>query len=127
MDEVVTRAKTLCLAGWLALSETPALAQGLIDPMRPPAAFDRSAGQQVASTEPVLQSVLVGPNRRVAVIDGETVRQGDRFRDARVARIIPGAVELVRGAERQVLKLNPVPDAVVATPAAAAVVTGLVR
>jgi MSHA biogenesis protein MshK len=39
------------------------------------------------------------------VIDGETVRLGEEYKGARVARITPTAVELVRGKERQVLRL----------------------
>ena len=39
------------------------------------------------------------------MIDGETVRLGEQFHGARVARIGDNEVELVRGAERQVLRL----------------------
>jgi MSHA biogenesis protein MshK len=57
---------------------------------------------------PQLQSVLIARQpggRQVAVIDGETVRLGEEYKGARVARITPTAVELVRGKERQVLRL----------------------
>jgi MSHA biogenesis protein MshK len=59
---------------------------------------------------PQLQSVLIAPGpggRQVAVIDGETVRVGETFRGARVVRMTQNEVELVRGREHQVLKLNP--------------------
>jgi MSHA biogenesis protein MshK len=39
------------------------------------------------------------------VIDGETVRLGEQFHGARVTRIGENEVELVRGRERQVLRL----------------------
>jgi MSHA biogenesis protein MshK len=57
---------------------------------------------------PRLQSILVAREaggRRLAVIDGETVRLGEQFHGARVARIGDNEVELVRGGERQVLRL----------------------
>ena len=41
------------------------------------------------------------------MIDGETVRLGGSFRGARVARMTENQVELVRGRERQVLRLEP--------------------
>jgi MSHA biogenesis protein MshK len=58
---------------------------------------------------PQLQSVLISRQpggRHVAVIDGETLRLGETYKGARVARIEQDEVELVRGRTRQVLKLN---------------------
>lgn len=107
-----------CLAACCVLAAAatlPAAAQVLRDPTRPPAtmlpggAGARAAGP-VAAPGPRLQSVLIAPQpggRHVAVIDGETVRLGDMFRGARVTRMTPDEVELVRGRERRVLKLNP--------------------
>lgn len=95
----------------LALS-VPALcpAQELDDPTRPPArlAAADAAGGAIADGVPVLQSVLVGRGagaRRVAVIDGDTVREGDSWRGSRVARIRPGEVVLTKGKDRQVLRM----------------------
>jgi MSHA biogenesis protein MshK len=106
MDEAVK--KTLVLA-LMAIASAGAAAQALQDPTRPPAAA--SAGYAVAAqpaSGPQLQSVLVGRapgGRHLAVIDGETVRLGEQFQGARVARIGESEVELVRGKERQVLRL----------------------
>jgi MSHA biogenesis protein MshK len=121
MDETVKR---LCLCLLLSAS-TLARAQALQDPTRPPAAFmagQGAAGQPAAA--PVdrqphmqLQSVLIARQpggRHLAVIDGETLRLGDTYRGARVARIEQDEVELVRGRTRQVLKLNPAAPAHVA-------------
>jgi MSHA biogenesis protein MshK len=111
MDEAVKR---VCFCVLLAASNL-APAQALQDPTRPPAALTAgqgSAGQAVAPAAeraPQLQSVLIARQpggRHVAVIDGETLRLGDSFRGARVARIEQNEVELVRGRTRQVLKLN---------------------
>lgn len=109
MDEAV---KKLSLALSLAamLASLPAAAQTLADPTRPPAAFDTSRPEGAGDGAPRLQSVLISPRaggRHVAVIDGETVRLGDSFRGARVARMTADRVELVRGRERQVLRLDP--------------------
>jgi MSHA biogenesis protein MshK len=83
--------------------------QGLHDPTRPPdAANPMPAAAPETKLEPQLQSVLVGPAagaHRVAVIDGESVRVGERFHGARVVRIADNEVELERGRERQVLRL----------------------
>jgi MSHA biogenesis protein MshK len=54
-----------------------------------------------------LQSVLISPKRKVAVINGDTVQVGDRVGDARVVRIVEGEVVLARGGQWQTLKLFP--------------------
>jgi MSHA biogenesis protein MshK len=83
-------------------------AQALRDPTRPPAGATAPAAGSLAASGPQLQSVLIARaagGRHVAVIDGETVRPGETFRGAKVARIGENEVELVRGRERQVLRL----------------------
>jgi MSHA biogenesis protein MshK len=112
MDEAVNPVRMLLAAAVLLGAYGAAPAQMLRDPTRPPAQLVAlragAAGAGGASAAPQLQSVLIGRQaggRRVAVIDGETVRLGDSFRGARVARMTQTEVELVRGRERQVLKL----------------------
>lgn len=125
MDDAVKTVSTLSTAALLLAASLPlaASAQQLSDPTRPPARFDssREAGG-AADGEPQLQSVLLVPGqggRRVAVIDGQTVRPGEYYQGARVVRISQGEVELVRGRERQVLKLNKEPAGAVTTAPAA--------
>lgn len=87
-----------------------ALAQALRDPMRPPAAAEGGA-VAAAGEAPVaarLQSVLISPARRVAVIDGRVVRVGERVGDATVVAISESQVVLQRADARETLKLNPV-------------------
>ena len=97
----------------LALSTQAAGAQALLDPTRPPAALGaRLDAGSAGDGLPRLQSVLISPRqggRHVAVIDGETVRLGDTYKGARVARMTQTEVELVRGRERQILRLEPSP------------------
>ena len=106
--------KPACFALLLAVANL-AGAQALQDPTRPPAALMTGqglAGQADAAPvkrAPQLQSVLIARQpggRHVAVIDGETLRLGDTYQGARVARIEQNEVELVRGRTRQVLTLN---------------------
>jgi len=114
MDEAVRMTtKTLlalAIASMAAVSGLAA-AQALQDPMRPPASMIAPAAgtdNAAPSAAPQLQTILIGRapgGRHLAVIDGETVRPGDDFRGARVARIADDEVELVRGRERQVLRL----------------------
>jgi MSHA biogenesis protein MshK len=102
----------------LMLATQGAGAESLADPTRPPAALgERGAAGAPGDAAPRLQSVLIAPGaggRQVAVIDGETVRLGQSYKGARVTRMTQTQVELVRGRERQVLRLEPVaalPDA----------------
>jgi MSHA biogenesis protein MshK len=86
-------------------------AQALVDPTRPPypAAADEEPGGKAAA-RPQLQSVLISPTRRIAIISGQTVRQGDKHGDATVVRIGVSEVFLRRGDDTEVLKLTPAVD-----------------
>lgn len=108
MAETLTLARRGALAAFLFLAQACVQAQALQDPTRPFAAAATVDGDETA-IGPQLQSVLIARQaggRHVAVIDGETVRLGETFRGARVARITPREVELVRGKDRQVLRLS---------------------
>jgi MSHA biogenesis protein MshK len=113
MDEAVSIFTTMSKGAMLILLASGAFqaqAQALQDPTRPPAAAMAGSAAPAAGavSAPRLQSILVGREaggRHLAVIDGETVRLGEQFHGARVARIGDNEVELVRGKERQVLRL----------------------
>lgn len=97
----------LLLAGWWASSA--ALAQPLADPMRPPAAAAASPEPGEATKGAArLQSVLISPSRRVAVIDGRVVREGERVGDATLVSIAASHVLLRGPGGRETLKLIPV-------------------
>jgi MSHA biogenesis protein MshK len=108
MAETVILPRRLLIAASLCLAQALAHAQSLQDPTRPMlAAAPADSGAEI-SAGPQLQSVLIGRQpggRHVAVIDGDTVRLGELYKGARVARITPTEVELVRGKDRQVLRL----------------------
>ena len=102
----MTRVLTLALA----CSCGAAAAQGgpLADPTRPPSAVaERPASEAAAPAGPRLQSVLISPTRRVAVISGKTVAQGGKFGDATVASITESAVLLRYPDRKETLQLVP--------------------
>ena len=103
-----------------AQSQTPAPGQGqaLADPTRPPAVMGVQAGQggeggaPAEPPAPQLQSILVSREpggRRVAVINGETVRQGMKVGGAVVEKVGETEVVLRRGKTLETLKLFPKP------------------
>lgn len=88
-----------------------ALAQGgtLVDPTRPPNVATQAApgGEVVAPQGPQLQSVLISPSRRVAVISGTTVAQGGQYGEATVTAIDETSVQLRYRNGRRTLQLLP--------------------
>jgi MSHA biogenesis protein MshK len=112
MAETMSAARLLLAAVALLGAGGAARAQDDGDPTRPPAVLSAPAarqGQPAASGgEPQLQSILVSlrpGGRRIAVIDGKTVRPGQRIGDAVVETIGPTTVVLRKGNQRQTLKL----------------------
>ena len=98
------------LALLVALLSAPASAQGLVDPTRPPDAPlpGNDAGVIAERAVPQLQSVLVASSgRRVAVINGRTVRVGDKVGEARVDGIGDTTVTLRRGKTLDTIRLYP--------------------
>lgn len=85
-----------------------AQAEELIDPTRPPVSVSAPIQDVEAANLPTgLQSILMGKQRRAAIIDGETVELGGKHGDAKLIEVNEGDVVL-RGAHgRQVLTLFP--------------------
>ena len=83
-------------------------AETLPDPTRPPseASMDAAATGKAAAG-PALQSVKIAPGRRIAVIDGRLVKEGDAFGDAKLIKINEADVVLLGPNGRQTLKLFP--------------------
>lgn len=104
---MVKRVKTILLALALGGAAPQIMAAELLpDPTRPPA----EAGMEVSSAAaagPVLQSVMIRPGRRAAVISGQLVTEGGRFGGARLSRVSESEVILVGPEGRQMLKLFP--------------------
>jgi MSHA biogenesis protein MshK len=117
MDETVKRrlltaallAALVAFAGFFPLA-----AEAQTDPTRPPATLRNPVAPDAAvpagPVEPRLQSILIARHaggRHVAVIDGQTVRQGELFQGARLERMTETEVVLVKGKSIKVLKLFP--------------------
>lgn len=86
-----------------------AFGQNLVDPTRPPAVTESASQSGVAApvAGPELQSILISPTRKVAIISGQSVMLGEKFGEARVVKITENEVVLRNGQDVQVLKLFP--------------------
>lgn len=83
-----------------------ACAQGMSDPTRPPGGLAEST-EAVSAGGPVLQSVMLSPTRKVAVISGELVALGGRYGAARLVKLTESEAVLKNGADVTVLRLYP--------------------
>ena len=110
MVERLTGARVVCVLTAVAASPAAAAQATLPDPTRPPAASADEGTRTAPAREgrPVhrLQSVLISPERKLAVIDGRTVLLGGRIDDATVVAITETGVTLRRGERTEVLPLN---------------------
>lgn len=86
-----------------------AAAQGapLADPTRPPGAGADFGAEEARPAAARLQSVLISPTRRVAVIDGKAVALGGRIGDATLETLTEGAAVLRYADRRETLWLMP--------------------
>ena len=91
-----------CSAAW---------GQALSDPTRPAAAWlaaqPKTGGAEVVEAAPRLQSLLIGPSRRYAIIEGQLVGVGDTFKDTRVVAVRPTGVVLRSQRGTETLKIFP--------------------
>jgi MSHA biogenesis protein MshK len=93
----------LCAASLGAVQA--ALGQSLADPTRPP---NVTAGRDNEELEPPanqVQSVLIARGRRIAIVNGTTVRVGDKLGDAVVKSISEAGVVLQYSDHAETLKL----------------------
>jgi len=79
--------------------------EALPDPMQPPARARPAKRARASAPSWRLQSVLVSPGRRVAVINGRALAVGERIHGARLVAIHPGHVVLQQGSRRIVVRL----------------------
>lgn len=97
----MSRAAAFALACATAVHAAP-----FADPTRPPVVADD--GNAMASTQgPRLESVLIAPDRRIAVISGQQVVVGARVGGSEVLRITESEVVLRGPQGEQTLKLVP--------------------
>ena len=96
------------IAGVAALVVSPAVpgAEMMVDPTRPPFGISAERSPE-AARRPVLQSILITPHRRSAIIDGVRVDRGGRFGDAEVVQVNETEVVLRSASGTEVLKMYP--------------------
>ena len=105
--------KRVLLAGLAAVILCPGtqlVAAALEDPTRPAdfvGTVDAEGSQQAQEPAWTVSSILIAKDRRIAVINGITVRQGDEVDGARVIRILPTAVRLRDSVGTFAVKLLP--------------------
>ena len=91
----------------MALASAPAVA--LQDPTRPP-----GGGQVVSAPQPeralVLDSILYSKDRRVAVIEGKALTEGQRVDGVQVIRIYHDHVRVSDSGRERVLYLDGLPQ-----------------
>ncbi|MBI3936115.1 MAG: hypothetical protein HY323_03995 [Betaproteobacteria bacterium] len=99
---------TWALGAVLALMPAVALPQILTDPTRPPGAyFEPERGGAAGEGGLTLQSVMISPTHKSAIISGERVALGGKFGNATVVRISESEVVLKSGGSLQTLKMYP--------------------
>lgn len=77
------------------------------DPTQPPGPVTKARAAPSRPTGPVLQSTLVSPQRRIAVISGKRVQVGDTVNGATVTEISQYEVRLRQGGRETTLRLLP--------------------
>ena len=97
-------ASSLLITGLLVVGN--ASAQELRDPTRP-SNLSVSGQETDVPAQPVLQSVLIGPDRKFAIIDGKNVKLNGKFGDYVLIKLTETEAVLKRGREVQTLKLFP--------------------
>ena len=87
-----------------------AYAQVLVDPTRPPTEVSapQASGEQAAVAEANrLQSIIISPTRRAAIINGQTVELGAKLGNTRLVEVSERGVVLEGMQGRQMLALFP--------------------
>ena len=85
-------------------------AQIASDPTRPPGSIatgETDVGGDPAGGGPVLQSVMISPTSKAAIINGEMVKLGGKYGDAVLVKVAEHEVVLKSGDTTQVLKMYP--------------------
>lgn len=84
-----------------------ASAQALTDPTKPPAEISAPLTQAAVPEGDKLQSIIISPTHRAAIINGQTVELGAKYGEARLVEVSESGVALQGAQGRQVLTLFP--------------------
>ncbi len=114
---------TVTLLNFAVFPSHPAIAETIIDPMRPPAfalnkfrlaklkksgtSRSKSTAAKKSVIKPLkLSAILIGSNRKIAIINDQMLVVGDRIDRSRVNRIFKDRVEISRSGRKLVLRLD---------------------
>jgi MSHA biogenesis protein MshK len=89
----------------LLLAASFAYADSLIDPKRPANLPARTGVVRDAEPSSRVTAVFLANGRRVAVLDGRVVKQGDRFGDLVIEEVLADGVRFTRGGRSEVARL----------------------
>jgi MSHA biogenesis protein MshK len=94
--------------GLLAIAASgSAAAENLPDPTMPSTGGYVAQSRATVASGPTLQSVMISPSRRVAVISGQAVKLGEKYGDSQVVKITESEVVLQNESGSQTLRLYP--------------------
>lgn len=103
-------ARLIVSVGALSMIGASAWAQQITtDPTRPPAELAAEAPRGAIGGNQ-LQSVVISPTRKAAIINGVVVELGKKYGDAVLTKVAEDEIVLESGGSRQVLKLHPAVD-----------------
>jgi len=97
------------LGAALALMPAVAVAQVVSDPTRPPTGYADAGPEAAGDTGGgmMLQSVMISPTQKAAIINGVVVKLGEKYGDAVLIKVTEDEVVLKSDGASQVLKLHP--------------------
>ena len=102
MSKLTKVAAGMWLGGLLLVNQ----AMALPDPTRVPAAVRSPVANQEAPKKG-LQSVIIAPGRRAAIINGQTVEQGGKYGNARLIAVTESYIVLRGPQGKRVMTLFP--------------------
>ena len=101
------RRASILLAVICITAASTAVAQALRDPTRPPAASAKGMTGRTGQSGWILQSVLISPERRYAIINGEVVAVGGSIAGAELVAVAAERVTLRTPEGLRVVRLYP--------------------
>lgn len=107
--------RALCpglLAATLLFAAAVSAQRITVDPTRPPPGFGTGAADAERETGGGirLQTVMISPTQRAAVINGVVVRLGEKYGDAVLVKVAETEVVLKGAGAQQVLRIHPEVD-----------------
>jgi hypothetical protein len=108
ISSLIPHPSSLGLIAAMLLFPVAVSAQGItIDPTRPPVGYLATEADAGEGGGLMLQSVMISPTQKAAIINGVLVKLGAKYGDAVLTRVAENEVVLRSGGVNRVLKLYP--------------------